>query len=106
MFSPYYDDHNPPVSNGPDTEGGEFSIDIASTIDILQLHTAVQACFRDELQDQGEFFRWLEIASVVFFTSYKNADESIKEKRTSGLQKDYREFETHGTIIMRHFSKV
>ncbi|KAI9369350.1 hypothetical protein BJX61DRAFT_536483 [Aspergillus egyptiacus] len=86
--------------------------------DILKIHSVVQGFCRDELkimdkeskssaggQKTGFYDSWLVVATRVFCTSFENAKCRMDRVADSGSVKDYREYETHASQLMKNFPK-
>src|SRR3979490_2490697 len=72
---------------------------LADNIDVIRLHSVVQAFFADTLladKDAMKFPLWLNRAVRVFCCSYDMASERITRKTNAGLVEDYRLYEIHG----------
>jgi hypothetical protein len=79
------------------------SISIASDpLDILRIHSIVQAFFIDALAEEKQASFWLERAVAVFCLSYDEADKRIKQDPKAGLPDDYRRYAVHGRKLMDH----
>ncbi|KAI9822370.1 MAG: hypothetical protein M1827_000089 [Pycnora praestabilis] len=93
--------------NDPDDErhpqGSQDSL--VETIDILKVHSVVQAFCCDTLRKSGELSRWLSLAVVTFCSSYEAADTRIKSKDIPGLISDYRAYEVHGARLMTNIER-
>ena len=78
---------------------------LADNVDVLKLHSVVQAFFVDTLLSDGRLPMWLERAVRVFCCSYDMANERITRKTNAGLVEDYRLYEIHGIRLQAHLSK-
>lgn len=83
---------------------------VTYSIDILRIHSVVQAVLRDELKfrftDQPEqYWWWLSVASRMLCHSYTVADGKIKTTEGRGLVRDYRDYETQAARLWSHFPK-
>ncbi len=78
---------------------------LIKTIDMLKIHSVVQAFCYDALKASGEVYRWLSHAVFFFCSSFDAADARIKSKGGPGLVTDYREYEVHGARLMSHFQR-
>lgn len=91
------------------TEGSSQN-SITYSIDILRIHSVVQAVLRDELKfrfaDQpDQYWWWLGVASRFLCHSYAVADEKIRSSEGRGLVRDYRDYETQAARLWSHFPK-
>ncbi|KAK7951060.1 uncharacterized protein PG986_006788 [Apiospora aurea] len=66
------------------------------SLDILRIHSIVQAFFIDTLADEKQASFWLERAVRVFCRAFDESDRRIKDDSTTGLPEDYRRFLIHG----------
>ncbi|RDW86570.1 uncharacterized protein DSM5745_03212 [Aspergillus mulundensis] len=88
--------------------------------DIVKIHSVVQGFCRDELkimdkenrangsrpgQNTGYYDSWLVVATHVFCTSFENAKCRMDRVDDCGSVKDYREYETHASQLMKNFPK-
>ncbi|KAI9725055.1 MAG: hypothetical protein M1812_000331 [Candelaria pacifica] len=78
---------------------------LVKTIDMLKIHSVVQAVCSDALKASGQLYRWLGHAVFFFCGSFDAADARIKSKEGPGLVTDYREYEVHGARLMSHFQR-
>lgn len=76
-----------------------------SSIDMIKVHTVIQGFCRDELkvQNPGNFYSWLGVATALLCSSYAEASARIKATRDPGHVRDYREYQTHARRLVRHF---
>ncbi|BDD56934.1 hypothetical protein MAP00_002349 [Monascus purpureus] len=90
-----------------------------SVIDIIKIHSVVQRFCRDELKIMDEetkamgtrdrstagfYDSWLVVATRVFCKAYEKA-KSKMDMQDVGLSKDYREFSTHGCVLLELYPK-
>ncbi|KAK8137877.1 Protein SERAC1, partial [Apiospora sp. TS-2023a] len=66
------------------------------SLDILRIHSIVQAFFIDTLADEKQAAFWLERAVRVFCHAFDQSDRRVREDSTAGLPEDYRRFLIHG----------
>ncbi|KAK8088309.1 hypothetical protein PG997_003270, partial [Apiospora hydei] len=66
------------------------------SLDILRIHSIVQAFFIDTLADEKQASFWLERAVRVFCRAFDESDRRIRDDSTTGLPEDYRRFLIHG----------
>ncbi|KAK7988456.1 hypothetical protein PG989_008771 [Apiospora arundinis] len=69
------------------------------SLDILRIHSIVQAFFVDTLADEKQAAFWLERAVRVFIRAFDESDRRIREDSTTGLPEDYRRFLIHGNKL-------
>ena len=72
------------------------------TIDMLKVHSVVQAFCIDDLRSVDDLVFWLELAVKVFQRSYYEANNKIKANVKTGLVSDYRQYEVNGKQLMDH----
>lgn len=77
-----------------------------SPLDILRIHTIIQAFFLETLVQEGQFVFWLERAISVFCESYDRADAKIHSNHNLGLPDDYRRYSIHGEKLLHHFNRL
>lgn len=96
----------------------------SGSIDMLKIHSVVQGFCRDELKIRdkerrnkmspsvdagmpvtGYYNSWLIVATRVFILSYENAKKRMDQTDNYGLVKDYREYETHASVLARNFGR-
>ncbi|KAL4918886.1 hypothetical protein BDW62DRAFT_59625 [Aspergillus aurantiobrunneus] len=87
--------------------------------DVVKIHSVVQGFCRDELkimdkelkakaghgQNTGYYDSWLVVATHVLCTSFENAKCRMDRVDDCGSVKDYREYETHASQLMKNFPK-
>ncbi|KAL2838880.1 hypothetical protein BJX68DRAFT_279705 [Aspergillus pseudodeflectus] len=88
--------------------------------DIIKIHSVVQGFCRDELKimdkeirnqpessqaNAGFYDSWLVVATRVFCTSFENAKCRMDRVDDCGSVKDYREYETHASQLMKNYPK-
>lgn len=89
--------------------------------DVVKIHSVVQGFCRDELkimdkelrakagsrggQSTGYYDSWLVVATHVFCTSFENAKCRMDRVDDRGSVKDYREYETHASQLVKNFPK-
>ncbi|KAL4882870.1 hypothetical protein BJY04DRAFT_206782 [Aspergillus karnatakaensis] len=86
--------------------------------DIIKIHSVVQGFCRDELkimdkdssldrpvQNAGFYDSWLVVATHLFCTSFEVAKCRMDRVDDGGSVKDYREYETHASQLMKNFPK-
>ncbi|KAG7293860.1 hypothetical protein NEMBOFW57_003920 [Staphylotrichum longicolle] len=74
-------------------------------LDLLRIHSVVQAFFIDSLHEQHQIPFWLERVIAVWYRSYDEADRRIQEDPRIGLPDDYRRFCIHGQKLLQHLHK-
>jgi len=77
----------------------------ADYLDILRIHSVVQAFFIDTLHEERQAEFWLERAIRMWCRSYDEADKRIDEDARVGLPDDYRRFSIHGEKLREHLSR-
>ncbi|KAL2829679.1 hypothetical protein BDW59DRAFT_141781 [Aspergillus cavernicola] len=90
--------------------------------DTIKIHSVVQGFCRDELrtmdkdlkgtgnsgtgsQNAGFYDSWLVVATRVFCTSFENAKCRMDRVDDCGSVKDYREYETHASQLLKNYPK-
>ncbi|KAL2815023.1 hypothetical protein BJX63DRAFT_431122 [Aspergillus granulosus] len=88
--------------------------------DIIKIHSVVQGFCRDELKimdkeirdlpessqaNAGFYDSWLVVATRVFCTSFENAKCRMDRVDDCGSVKDYREYETHASQLLKNYPK-
>ncbi|KAH8903689.1 hypothetical protein BR93DRAFT_930843 [Coniochaeta sp. PMI_546] len=91
-----------PTSSRSSKQGAERTVE---SLDILRVHSVVQAFFIDTLSDEKQTPFWLERAAAVWCRSFDEADRKIKEHTGVGLPDDYRRFAIHGRRLLEHVKK-
>ena len=81
-----------------------------STIDVLRMHAVVQNVVRDHLKDRKpsnnrDFWWWLTAAVHLLAYSYAVANERIRKGPTTGLVRDYREYEIQAMRLWSFFPR-
>ena len=74
-------------------------------LDLLRIHSVVQAFFTDSLHEQRQIPFWLERAMAVWYRSYDEADRRIREDPRVGLPDDYRRFCIHGQKLLQNLGR-
>ncbi|EAQ83334.1 hypothetical protein CHGG_09738 [Chaetomium globosum CBS 148.51] len=74
-------------------------------LDLLRIHSVVQAFFIDSLDEQHQIPFWLERAVAVWARSYDDADRRIQEDPRVGLPDDYRRFCIHGEKLLKNLTR-
>ena len=74
-------------------------------LDLLRIHSVVQAFFTDSLHEQHQIPFWLERAMAVWYRSYDEADRRIREDPRVGLPDDYRRFCIHGQKLLQNLGR-
>lgn len=69
------------------------------SLDILRIHSIVQAFFVDTLADEKQAAFWLERAVCVFCRAFDESDRRIRDDSMTGLPEDYRRFLIHGNKL-------
>ncbi|KAL2268471.1 hypothetical protein VTJ83DRAFT_3317 [Remersonia thermophila] len=77
----------------------------ADYLDLLRIHSVVQAFFIDTLEEQHQLPFWLERAVHLWARSYDEADRRIREDPGVGLPDDYRRFDIHGAKLLQHLRR-
>ncbi|KKK26286.1 hypothetical protein ARAM_003041 [Aspergillus rambellii] len=104
-------------------EGFFSAYQTSGVSDVIKIHSVVQGFCRDELKildkelkgrlhlgnsgntDAGYYDSWLVVATRVFCKSYGNARSRMDRVDDCGLVKDYREYETHASQLIKNFPK-
>ncbi|KAL3454986.1 hypothetical protein BJX64DRAFT_295489 [Aspergillus heterothallicus] len=88
--------------------------------DIIKIHSVVQGFCRDELKimdkeirnqpesshaNTGFYDSWLVVATRVFCASFENAKCRMDRVDDCGSVKDYREYETHASQLLKNYPK-
>ncbi|KAL4926264.1 LipA and NB-ARC domain protein [Aspergillus undulatus] len=98
------------------SQEGLFTTNHSSGVsDVVKIHSVVQGFCRDELKimdkeikskgNTGYYDSWLVVATHVFCASFENAKCRMDRVDDSGSVKDYREYETHASQLMKNFPK-
>lgn len=74
-------------------------------IDILGIHSVVQAFFIEMLSQQREQYFWAERAARVLCRSIDEADRKIQDDPKIGNSDDYRRFAIHGRRLLEHLHR-
>ncbi|KAK3689796.1 hypothetical protein B0T22DRAFT_179069 [Podospora appendiculata] len=74
-------------------------------LDLLRIHSVVQAFFIDTLNEQREVHFWLERAISIWCRSYDEAHKRIIENPGVGLPDDYRRFSIHGQRLLQSLNR-
>lgn len=74
-------------------------------LDLLRIHSVVQAFFIDSLHEKHQIPFWLERAVAVWARSYDEADRRIQDDPRVGLPDDYRRFCIHGEKLLQNLVK-
>ncbi|KAK0725309.1 hypothetical protein B0H67DRAFT_126762 [Lasiosphaeris hirsuta] len=77
----------------------------ADYLDLLRIHSVVQAFFMDTLHEERQVDFWLERASAVWCRSYDEAHKRIQENPRVGLPDDYRRFSIHGQKLLQNLGR-
>ncbi|KAK4131486.1 hypothetical protein BT67DRAFT_451734 [Trichocladium antarcticum] len=77
----------------------------ADHLDLLRVHSVVQAFFIDTLHDARQLDFWLGRATAVWCRSYDEADRRIQEGPRVGLPDDYRRFAIHGQKLSQNLAR-
>ncbi|KAK0713128.1 hypothetical protein B0T26DRAFT_677503 [Lasiosphaeria miniovina] len=77
----------------------------ADYLDLLRIHSVVQAFFVDTLNEHREVPFWLERATAIWSRSFDEADKRIREDPRVGLPDDYRRFCIHGQKLLQHLNR-
>ncbi|KAL2163395.1 hypothetical protein VTH06DRAFT_5452 [Thermothelomyces fergusii] len=77
----------------------------ADYLDVLRIHSVVQAFFIDSLYEQRQIPFWLQRAVAVWARSYDEADRRIQEDPRVGLPDDYRRFCIHGEKLLKNLNR-
>lgn len=91
-----------PTSSRSSKQGFDKTVE---SLDILRIHSVVQAFFIDTLSDEKQAPFWLERASLVWCRSFDEADKKIREHSGVGLPDDYRRFAIHGKRLLEHVKR-
>lgn len=91
-----------PTSSRSSKQGLDRAVE---SLDILRVHSVVQAFFIDTLNDEKQAPFWLERAAAVWCRSFDEADKKIKEHSGVGLPDDYRRFSIHGRRLLEHVKR-
>ncbi|KAL8376726.1 hypothetical protein RB595_007715 [Gaeumannomyces hyphopodioides] len=77
----------------------------AEYLDILRVHSVVQAFFIEMLMEKKAYLFWLERAATVFCRAFDDADGRIHSDAKVGLPDDYRRFQIHGRKLLAHVNR-
>lgn len=77
----------------------------AEYLDILRVHSVVQAFFVDSLREQRQVDFWLQRATDIWCRSYDEADRRIQADPKVGLPDDYRRFRVHGKKLLQNLDR-
>ncbi|KLU84808.1 hypothetical protein MAPG_03844 [Magnaporthiopsis poae ATCC 64411] len=77
----------------------------AEYLDILRVHSVVQAFFIEMLVEKKAHLFWLERAVTVFCRAFDDADVRIHKDPKVGLPDDYRRFQIHGRKLLGHVNR-
>ncbi|KAH8888599.1 hypothetical protein GQ53DRAFT_871628 [Thozetella sp. PMI_491] len=77
----------------------------ATYLDLLRIHSVVQAFFIDTLVEERQVQFWLERAVAIWCRSYDEADGRIREDGRPGLPDDYRRFSIHGKKLAENLKR-
>ncbi|KAK3346683.1 hypothetical protein B0T25DRAFT_283996 [Lasiosphaeria hispida] len=77
----------------------------ADYLDLLRIHSVVQAFFMDTLHGERQVDFWLERASAIWCRSYDEANKRIQENPRVGLPDDYRRFSIHGQKLLQNLER-
>ncbi|KAL2016879.1 hypothetical protein VTK56DRAFT_2879 [Thermocarpiscus australiensis] len=77
----------------------------ANYLDLLRIHSVVQAFFIDSLQERNQVHFWLERATAIWCRSYDEADRHIREDPRVGLPDDYRRYAIHGQKLLQNLDR-
>ncbi|KAF6837536.1 LipA and NB-ARC domain-containing protein [Colletotrichum musicola] len=83
------------------------SVDVTEDpLDVLRIHSVVQAFFVQLLDEEKQLAFWLERAIRVFCHSFDEADSIMKRDPATGLPDDYRRYAIHGKKLMEHLDRL
>jgi hypothetical protein len=75
-------------------------------IDILRIHSVVQAFFMETLaEEKDQLYFWLERSASVFCRSFDEAHHKIQGDANVGLSDDYRRYAVHGRRLQEHLHR-
>ncbi|KAK3321656.1 hypothetical protein B0H66DRAFT_638213 [Apodospora peruviana] len=74
-------------------------------LDLLRIHSVVQAFFIDDMNQRKEVHFWLERATAVWCRSYDEAHKRIQEDPGVGRPDDYRRFLIHGQRLLQNLQR-
>ncbi|SPQ24667.1 1af3a6ee-40fd-4363-852d-8a8be1b037e7 [Thermothielavioides terrestris] len=74
-------------------------------LDLLHVHSVVQAFFIDSIHEEHQIHFWLERAVAVWSRSYDEADRRIQEDPRVGLPDDYRRLCIHGQKLLQNINR-
>jgi len=74
-------------------------------LDLLRIHSVVQAFFIETLQEERQVHFWLERATAIWCRSYDEAHKRIQEDSRVGLSDDYRRFSIHGEKLVQNMDR-
>lgn len=77
----------------------------ADYLDLLRIHSVVQAFFIDTLQQERQVDFWLERATAIWCRSYDEAHKRIQEDPRVGRPDDYRRFSIHGEKLLQNLDR-
>ncbi|CZR64396.1 related to calcium-independent phospholipase A2 [Phialocephala subalpina] len=98
-------EHDPPSQMHSSQSSKDSRDMLADNIDVIRLHSVVQAFFVDTLHAEGTLPVWLDRAVRVFSCSYDIANERIARKHNTGRVEDYRLYEIHGKKLQEHLTR-
>ncbi|KAI0123638.1 hypothetical protein BJ170DRAFT_598844 [Xylariales sp. AK1849] len=82
------------------------SVDMAQdNLDILRIHSIVQAFFVDVLADERSASFWLERAVRVFCRAFDESDRRIQDDASTGMPEDYLRFSIHGKKLSAYLDR-
>ncbi|KAF9873583.1 LipA and NB-ARC domain-containing protein [Colletotrichum karsti] len=88
------------------SQSSHQTIDTSSEpLDVLQIHSVVQAFFIELLGEEKQLEFWLERAVRIFCFSFEEADSRMKKDPTTGLPDDYRRYTIHGKKLLEHLDR-
>lgn len=74
-------------------------------LDLLRIHSVVQAFIIDTLHEEKSLNFWLERATAIWCRSYDEADRRIHDNPRVGLPDDFRRFSIHGAKLLYHLER-
>ncbi|KAI0148598.1 hypothetical protein GGR57DRAFT_474900 [Xylariaceae sp. FL1272] len=82
------------------------SVDTAQdSLDILRVHSIVQAFFVDVLDEEKQTHIWLDRAICVFCGAFDASVERVEEDGQTGMPEDYRRLLIHGQRLLFHLDR-
>ncbi|KAK0649502.1 hypothetical protein B0T16DRAFT_132506 [Cercophora newfieldiana] len=77
----------------------------ADYLDLLRIHSVVQAFFIETLQEERQVDFWLERTTAIWCRSYDEAHKRIQADIRVGRPDDYRRFAIHGEKLLQNLDR-